>query len=97
MARIERMLAASQGLVLRDRLNVASVRAIVAEHRGDLAAAAELYRAAAEGWRSFGNPLEEAEALLGLARCTTDDAAADANLTRTRATEIMVNLGIGAP
>jgi len=97
MARIERMLAASQGLVLRDRLNVASVRAIVAEHRGDLAAAAELYRAAAEGWRSFGNPLEEAEALLGLARCVGDDSAADAKLARERAAKIMSGLGINAP
>ena len=44
-------------------------RAIDAESRGHPGDALELYRVAATGWRSFGDPYELAYALLGAARC----------------------------
>ena len=52
----------------RGRLCVLTGRAAVAEADGDLDSAAQLYAAAAVGWREFGCPTEEAYALLGQAR-----------------------------
>jgi DNA-binding SARP family transcriptional activator len=48
---------------------VTAGRAVVAEARGDLTAARDLYAAAADGWRAFGHRAEEAHALFGLGRC----------------------------
>jgi DNA-binding SARP family transcriptional activator/tetratricopeptide (TPR) repeat protein len=48
---------------------VASGKAVLAEARGDLAAAELLFSEAAAGWTAFGDPAEEAHALLGLGRC----------------------------
>jgi DNA-binding SARP family transcriptional activator len=64
-------LIAKRGLpaYTRARLCIASARAIFAEARGQLATAAQRHAVAAEGWRAFGNPAEEAHALLGQARC----------------------------
>jgi hypothetical protein len=45
-----------------------AARAQLAEHSGEHAEAAELYAAAAEGWREFGNVPERAYALLGQGR-----------------------------
>jgi tetratricopeptide (TPR) repeat protein len=47
----------------------------LAEARGQLEEAAELYRRAAERWGEFGSVVEQAYALLGLGRC--GDAKAD--------------------
>ena len=43
-------------------------RAVLAEARGDLHAALDLFAEAAAGWHEFGYPAEEAHALLGLGR-----------------------------
>ncbi|HYK95102.1 MAG TPA: BTAD domain-containing putative transcriptional regulator [Candidatus Dormibacteraeota bacterium] len=53
----------------RARLCLASARAISAESRCSVAEAADLHATAADGWRDFGNPLEEAHARIGQARC----------------------------
>jgi class 3 adenylate cyclase/tetratricopeptide (TPR) repeat protein len=83
------MIGESVGTTRRDRLNVSSARAFVAEADGNLREAADGYAEAADGWRAFGNPLEEAEALAGLARC--DPLATDA---RDRADELRSLLGM---
>jgi hypothetical protein len=75
---------------VRGRLNVLSARAEVAEARGDAAGAAATYDEAVRGWRDYGHPWEEAHALLGRARCATDDAAAAAD--RARADELFASL-----
>ena len=46
-----------------------SARAQLTEAAGDHAAAAELYREAADGWQEFGNVPERAYAVLGQGRC----------------------------
>jgi hypothetical protein len=63
-----------------------TARAIVAEARGERAAA-QLYREAAERWQAFGRRLEHAQALLGLGR-----TGPDADALR-RAREVFVELG----
>jgi ATP/maltotriose-dependent transcriptional regulator MalT len=52
----------------RARICLTAGRAILAEARGDLAVALDLHTDAADGWRTFGCPLEAAHALLGRAR-----------------------------
>jgi class 3 adenylate cyclase/tetratricopeptide (TPR) repeat protein len=84
----QRMMEESGGVVRRDRLNVLSARATLAEAAGGAEAAAELYSDAAEGWRRFGNPFEEAEALLGRSRCA-DEPAAD-----RRGRDLLRQLGV---
>jgi class 3 adenylate cyclase/tetratricopeptide (TPR) repeat protein len=79
------MIEESEGAVRRHHLNVLSARAAVAEGAGDRAGAAVLYAEAAEGWHDFGNPLEEAEALAGIARCATEPEDAGARADRLRA------------
>jgi tetratricopeptide (TPR) repeat protein len=83
------MIGESVGATRRNRLNVSSARAAVSEADGDLRSAAAGYAEAAEGWRAYGDPLEEAEALAGLARC--DPEATDA---RDRAGELRHRLGM---
>jgi class 3 adenylate cyclase/tetratricopeptide (TPR) repeat protein len=83
------MIGESVGATRRNRLNVSSARAAVSEAEGDLPSAAASYAEAAEGWRAYGDPLEEAEALAGLARC--DPEATDA---RDRAGELRHRLGM---
>ena len=64
----------------------------MAELSGDAAAAA-LYARAANGWRAFATPIEEAFALRGRARCLSsagDDAADD----ERRAHELFARLGV---
>jgi class 3 adenylate cyclase/tetratricopeptide (TPR) repeat protein len=46
-----------------------TVRAMLAEHRGELADSATLYADAAEGWERFEMPWERAQTRLGLGRC----------------------------
>jgi len=56
------------GMLLYDN-NVLTARALLAESHGDHKAALDLYAAATAGWTSYGYPLEQAHALLGMARC----------------------------
>ena len=52
--------------------------AAIAESRGSIDVAAELYREAAERWDEYGSIVEQAYALLGLGRCGEGQAARDA-------------------
>jgi tetratricopeptide (TPR) repeat protein len=54
-----------------------AARAQLAEAHGEIADAADLYREAAERWRSFGNVPERAYALLGQGRCLGSLGRAD--------------------
>jgi hypothetical protein len=72
----DRIVGARPVYVRRTRLAVASSRAFLAEARGELDAAADGFREAAEGWRDWGGTFEEAHALAGLARVATDDEEA---------------------
>jgi class 3 adenylate cyclase len=83
-----RMIEQSRGLVRRDELNVVSARATVAEANGETETARKLYAEAADGWRRFGTPFEEAQVLLGSARCSDDPAAG------RRAEELLTGLGV---
>jgi tetratricopeptide (TPR) repeat protein len=76
---------------LRGELNLLSARAAVAEERGDTQRARALFDEAARRWNDYANPLEEAYALLGRARCTTDAASADED--RARSAELLASLG----
>jgi tetratricopeptide (TPR) repeat protein len=78
---------------LRGTRNLVAARAALAEAEGD-DAAADAYREAAEGWRTYGNPLEEAHALLGMARVAGD--AAVAATERARAAVLLDALGASA-
>jgi len=97
VALIEKMIAGSQGLVRRDRLNVASALATLAEARGDAEQAAALYADAAEGWRAFGVPFEEAMALLGRSRCLAATGSATpapgVDADERRARDLLERLG----
>jgi hypothetical protein len=79
--------------VRRTRLAVASSHAFLAEARGELDAAADGFREAAEGWRDWGGTFEEAHALAGLARVTSGEASADADRA---ARKVFAELGVTA-
>jgi hypothetical protein len=59
------------------------------EEIGDNAGASRAFAEAAEGWRAFEDPFEEAQALLGLAR-TAPQKEGD----RARAAELLAKLGV---
>ncbi len=61
-----------------DRSARPAARAALAETRGTLGAAADLYREAAERWEAYGSVVEQAYALLGLGRCGDAQALSDA-------------------
>jgi hypothetical protein len=93
---LEAMIDSSAGLFRRDRLNIASARAVLAEARDDLGAAA-LYGQAASGWRAFPNPWEEAQSLLGRARCRPGGVQArESKSDMARARELRSGLDIAA-
>jgi tetratricopeptide (TPR) repeat protein len=75
---------------LRGALNDLSARAAIAEEGGQTAAAGALFDEAARRWGDYANPLEEAYALLGRARCAT--GAAPAADDRARAGELLASL-----
>jgi len=70
-----------------------TARAQLAEHEGDQAGAAELYRDAAARWHQFGNVSEHAYALLGEGRCLSalGDPAAEHSLRN--AAELFASMG----
>ena len=78
---------------LRSRLCIASSLAMLAEVDGNIAEAAAVYADAAHGWATYGHPLEEAHARIGLARCQLVlgrgvDAAASLGAARELATRL---------
>jgi hypothetical protein len=85
----ERLVTAPDPLVLRDRLRLDAAKAMVAESRGD-PEAAEAYARAAELLGEYGDPYEEAMALLGRARLTGADEP------RAQAHALLDGLGVHA-
>ena len=71
-----------------------SVRAIVAEGKGELEEAQTLYEEAAEKWRAFGHVLERGQALLGAGRCLAQLGRSQEAVDRLRtARELFASLG----
>jgi class 3 adenylate cyclase/tetratricopeptide (TPR) repeat protein len=66
--------------------------AAIAEARGQLDRAAELYAAAADAWADFGFVLERGLALLGRGRCLARTGRADSGAVKA-AREVFVELG----
>ncbi|HET7808587.1 MAG TPA: adenylate/guanylate cyclase domain-containing protein [Gaiellaceae bacterium] len=66
-------------------------RAVSAEARSRTAEAADTYAEAARRWAEYEFPFEEAHALLGQARCMSDDGS------RHRANELFTRLGAVVP
>jgi class 3 adenylate cyclase/tetratricopeptide (TPR) repeat protein len=78
----------------RQRLSVLSSRAVVEEVVGAIAAAADRYREAADGWATYGFGLEEASTRTGLARCLLAlDREAEARSELGRARALLEPLG----
>jgi hypothetical protein len=65
----ERLVASVEPRVLRDRLRLEAAEAMLAEARGE-PEAAEAHERVADRLRTYGDPYEEAMALLGQARLT---------------------------
>jgi class 3 adenylate cyclase/tetratricopeptide (TPR) repeat protein len=86
----ERLVSRGDPKVLRDRLRLETARAMVAEARGEREAA-EAYAGVAERLRTYGDPFEEAMALLGHARLTGDEGS------QTRARALLGPLGVVLP
>jgi hypothetical protein len=69
-----------------------TARAVLAECSGNLTPAVDMYVEAADRWQRYGHPLEQAQALLGAARCLGRlRQPAQARLTEAR--EILTKLG----
>jgi class 3 adenylate cyclase/tetratricopeptide (TPR) repeat protein len=83
----ERLVAGAEPGAPRDRLRLDAARAALAEARGEQDAAAAYLRVA-ERLRAFGEPFEEAMALLGHARLTGSE------VSRERARALLERLGI---
>jgi tetratricopeptide (TPR) repeat protein len=83
----ERLVAPGDPQGLRDRLRLETARAMLAEARGE-PEADEAYARVAERLRIYGDPFEEAMALLGHARLTGDEGS------RMRARELLDRLGV---
>jgi hypothetical protein len=83
----ERLAAGAEPSVLRDRLLVDAARAMLAEARGG-PRAADMYAEVANRLRAFGDPYEEAMALLGHARLT----GSEGSLVRART--LLEGLGV---
>jgi len=86
----ERLVSPGDPKVLRDRLRLETADAMVAEARGE-PGVAEAYARVAERLRTYGDPFEEAMALLGHARLTGDEGS------RKRARELLDRLGVSLP
>lgn len=77
----------------RDSLQLEAAKAVLAEATGD-GDAAERYRSAAEGWRSFGVPYEEALARRGRARVMSPSGTTEEPDDQARARELLTTLGV---
>jgi hypothetical protein len=75
---LESLIEAGRPAEARRRHIHDAARAALAEINGDLEAAAALYASAAEGWKAYGSVPEQAQALLGLGRCSGSEAALQA-------------------
>jgi class 3 adenylate cyclase/tetratricopeptide (TPR) repeat protein len=82
----------AQPALLRHRLSVLTVGAVLAEARGEAHQAAALYAKAAHGWQAYGHVLEHAQALLGLGRCRLALAGPGTEQALTEARQLFVRL-----
>ena len=90
----ERLAADTHGSRVWDSRVLATTRALVAEHAGDHESAAAAFAAAADRWRSFDVPYEEAQANLGLGRCLVAlGRGAEAQTALALAREVFASLG----
>jgi len=81
-------------LRLRDRLSVGSAVAAIHEAQGRTPDAVDMYEQVIDGWSGFGSPLEEAYALLGIARCRAGgDRGVDAAKPAEEAAQLFASLG----
>lgn len=65
----ERLLEGSAELAPRNRNTILTARAVLAEARGEVEQAADLYAEAAQRWTEYGHVLEHGLAHLGAGRC----------------------------
>ena len=92
---LERLLEGYTPHMTRDRHCVRMGEAALAELAGDLEAAMEGYREAAEGWERFPHPLQHGLALLGAGRCLLDLGRSNEAGERLRAARDVFG-GLGA-
>jgi hypothetical protein len=69
---LEQLVKSAAGGNLLYDLSRTAASAVLAQARGDFAAAADLHDRAAVAWASYGNPLEHAHSLLGAVACRTE-------------------------
>lgn len=82
-----------EGRTPREEHALLTARAVLAEARGDTAAAVELYVDAARRWADFATPVEEAYAQLGAGRCLlTLGRKAEARTALERARSLWTDL-----
>lgn len=86
----ERLVATMDPRVLRDRLRLEAAQAMLAQARG-APDAADVYARVADQMRTYGDPFEEAMALLGHARLTGEETS------RTHARDLLDRLGVAPP
>jgi tetratricopeptide (TPR) repeat protein len=90
------MLPAAEPIPTRYRNDRATCEALLAESRGDLAAASERWADAAQRWSMYGSVLELAHARFGRGRCLAALGERDAALEELReARERFGSLGAG--
>jgi class 3 adenylate cyclase/tetratricopeptide (TPR) repeat protein len=90
---LQRIASMTEARSTRDALQLETAEAVLAEARG-AADAEERYRRAAEGWRSFGVPYEEALARLGRTRVALASGNAPDPDDEKRAQALLASLGI---
>jgi len=95
-AEVASMLPAAEPIPTRYRNDRATCEALLAESRGDLAAASERWADAAQRWSMYGSVLELAHARFGRGRCLAALGERDAALEELReARERFGSLGAG--
>lgn len=89
----ERLMEGMDARTARERNSLVSARAAIAEAKGELDGAAELYLEAATQWARYGFVLEQALALLGNGRCLVRLAKPHGIVSLREARELFVKLG----
>ena len=93
LATVERLTGSVPQSLPRYGLAVGSAQATLAEARGDLAHARDLFSRAADGWTRFGHALERGEAMFGESRCLLGMGSPDEAVRRLAdAREVFVAL-----
>jgi tetratricopeptide (TPR) repeat protein len=90
----EKLVADQRGASARDRLYLKTTEAVITEAHGRFADAEARHAASAVSWAGFGCPREEAEALLGVARCRSKLGEPQDPATLIRTKQIFERLGM---